>query len=406
MAVTIAVQSIEVLVNSEKKCDVTFGENSLETDCDKIEITSVKIEQQIEVIDLKVLFDNFCNLEAIVIQKCQQISFTEYFLANSSVKRFVANKNCCQKIHPYGFSESKYLEELDLAGNSLTVIRKTTFQRSMKLKFINLSRNKITNVEPETFDCPALESVNLHGNKIKSINGLLFTSKLSSLNLSSNEIERIDGDSFGQLEYLEILDLSHNKINGVASTAFKRLSEFQLDLRDNPCYKGSEIIPKFNEKAIKECIRSYENTNQVDNQYKVIRTAAPKDHGSDDSCVVVNSKNRSKMIVIFIKFTMGALLATILILMGIMLVRRIQLARNQKSELPMVTVLRRNRFKHARPNNSNVHENAGKHNARPLKSSQDKKLVYANLDFAHNAGSNPTTVKNYQKTSYVTIQKP
>jgi len=79
-----------------------------------------------------------------------------------------------------------------------------------------------------------LEILDLSHNKIKQFDSPIFANlkKLKELRINSNQIEKIDSNLFQNLENLEILDLSDNKIIQLDSAVFanlKKLKELRVD---------------------------------------------------------------------------------------------------------------------------------------------------------------------------------
>jgi Leucine-rich repeat (LRR) protein len=61
---------------------------------------------------------------------------------------------------------------------------------------------------------------------------------LKKLSLESNQINRIEFNSFWGLENLEELNLCHNKLTRIESNSFRHLSKLKvLDLTINPIYE-------------------------------------------------------------------------------------------------------------------------------------------------------------------------
>ncbi|XP_061642375.1 leucine-rich repeats and immunoglobulin-like domains protein 2 isoform X1 [Phyllopteryx taeniolatus] len=133
------------------------------------------------------------------------------------------------------------LEMLDLTSNSLSELRAGGFP-SMQLKYLNLSNNKISILEPGCFDnisssllvlklnrnrltvlpskvfkLPSLQFLEMKRNKIKIVDSLTFKGmdSLRSLKLQRNGITKLmDGAFFGLIS-MEELELEHNNLTEV-----------------------------------------------------------------------------------------------------------------------------------------------------------------------------------------------
>ena len=122
---------------------------------------------------------------------------------------------------------STRLHTLDLSSNALESIglstignagkmMDTTFPSMPVLKHLNLSKNEIVRLEEMAFHLlPMLESVDLSHNRIVRIQGFESSLNLKSLLLQNNRIRVIEG--IGQLRCLEALNLSNNNISNIVA---------------------------------------------------------------------------------------------------------------------------------------------------------------------------------------------
>ncbi|XP_072300081.1 toll-like receptor 5 [Eucyclogobius newberryi] len=106
------------------------------------------------------------------------------------------------------------VQVFDLAGNHIFSLQEAVFSPLTNAKIINVSNNKINQINPNAFS------------------GLQNT--LRMLNLSSNLIGEIDSHTFDNLTDLRVLDLSFNHIGALGHRAFSGLPSLKmLDLRGN-----------------------------------------------------------------------------------------------------------------------------------------------------------------------------
>ncbi|XP_061793639.1 leucine-rich repeats and immunoglobulin-like domains protein 2 isoform X1 [Nerophis lumbriciformis] len=133
------------------------------------------------------------------------------------------------------------LETLDLMSNSLSELKAGSFP-SMQLKYLNLSNNKISVLEPGCFDnvsssllvlklnrnrltslpskvfrLPSLQFLELKRNKIKIVDSLTFkgTDSLKSLKMQRNGLTKLMDAAFFGLISMEELELEHNNLTEV-----------------------------------------------------------------------------------------------------------------------------------------------------------------------------------------------
>lgn len=89
------------------------------------------------------------------------------------------------------------------------------FSKHKTLKFIDLSYSFITQIADYTFSIKSLVELNLSGNNLTSIGGLVFNGAqaLEKIDLSYNMITVIDADTFSTLTTLHDLNISHNALH-------------------------------------------------------------------------------------------------------------------------------------------------------------------------------------------------
>ena len=182
------------------------------------------------------------------------------------------------------------LEEVDLSDSNLEEITGDAFESTPSLKMLNLSKNRIRRIDPNsfrvlgrslsslninnglrmrTFPCTILAPLNslinlnlmnndidsfsrpedcfnslihvqnvaLDFNSLKSLSTDLFkplSSELVSLSLSFNKITQIDSGTFNELDSLQSLDLSYNHIRKLETLSFANLRNIRsINLEGN-----------------------------------------------------------------------------------------------------------------------------------------------------------------------------
>uniref|UniRef100_A0A3P8WYX9 Slit homolog 1b (Drosophila) n=1 Tax=Cynoglossus semilaevis TaxID=244447 RepID=A0A3P8WYX9_CYNSE len=127
-------------------------------------------------------------------------------------------------------------EELRLNNNDLSVLEATgAFKGLTQLKKINLSNNKISDIEDGAFD-GASSAVELHltANHLESVRGSMFRGMegLRMLMLRNNKISCIHNSSFTGLTNVRLLSLYDNQLRTILPGAFDTLPN--LNLLANP----------------------------------------------------------------------------------------------------------------------------------------------------------------------------
>ena len=126
-------------------------------------------------------------------------------------------------------TQSKYLQEVDLHNNTLSVLAPGLFDDLQHLLVLNLSRNEIGNdwLTPETFSSLVrLVALDIAHNRLTKLEGAVLNplTSLQILDLSNNRIHTIHGNTFLSQVNLHSLKLSYNIINDIHIEALAGLS--------------------------------------------------------------------------------------------------------------------------------------------------------------------------------------
>ncbi|XP_074855427.1 slit homolog 1 protein isoform X3 [Carettochelys insculpta] len=129
--------------------------------------------------------------------------------------------------------------ELRLNNNDISVLEATGLFRQLRhLKKINLSNNKVMEIEDGAFDGAAsVSELHLTANRLESVRSGMFRglAGLRTLMLRNNRISCIHNDSFTGLRSVRLLSLYDNRISSIAPGAFDTLQSLStLNLLANP----------------------------------------------------------------------------------------------------------------------------------------------------------------------------
>uniref|UniRef100_A0A673MWE1 Slit homolog 1 protein n=1 Tax=Sinocyclocheilus rhinocerous TaxID=307959 RepID=A0A673MWE1_9TELE len=133
----------------------------------------------------------------------------------------------------------QYTAEIRLNNNEFTVLEATgIFKKLPQLRKINLSNNKITDIEEGTFEgASGVNELILTSNRLESVHyGMLKgLSGLRTLMLRSNKISCVNNGSFTGLSSVRLLSLYDNLITSMSPGAFDTLHSLStLNLLANP----------------------------------------------------------------------------------------------------------------------------------------------------------------------------
>lgn len=136
------------------------------------------------------------------------------------------------KVIPRGaFSNLTQVFKLDLQNNFIENIEHGLFQDS-SISVINLSYNKVNNIQVDKLDLPGLRKLIFTNNDISLMVPGCFHENLQYLNLDNNQIVEMEEGVLKPLENLKELILSNNKLNGIA-VSFSLPNLEKLDLSHN-----------------------------------------------------------------------------------------------------------------------------------------------------------------------------
>ncbi|KAJ8665425.1 hypothetical protein QAD02_007087, partial [Eretmocerus hayati] len=210
--------------------------------------------------------NNFANLEfsaLLHLPKLQELdvnsnvlgdNFTLSLSKETQLKRLKINKNRLTRIPDLSLA---YLTHMAISHNMISKIDKTALIKYPELQSLDLSGNKISSIQTNSFVAPKLKNLNLNSNQIETVEADAFEKlaslqelrlnknrlstlkdfikkldKLHILEVNRNEIRSIEALTFAGMKSLEMLQLKRNKIKTLNDGAFWELSnltELQLD---------------------------------------------------------------------------------------------------------------------------------------------------------------------------------
>ncbi|XP_003972277.3 slit homolog 1b isoform X2 [Takifugu rubripes] len=155
--------------------------------------------------------------------------------------RCEANVVDCSNLRLTKFPEHlpSFTEELRLNNNDLSVLEATgAFKGLLQLKKINLSNNKISEIEDGAFDgATSVVEIHLTANHLESVRGSMFKGMegLRMLMLRNNKISCLHNGSFTGLNNVRLLSLYDNQLNTILPGSFDALPNLStLNLLANP----------------------------------------------------------------------------------------------------------------------------------------------------------------------------
>lgn len=162
--------------------------------------------------------------------------FSTEGLQTSMLQSLTLRNNSITAFIDYERKKYPNLEELDLSMNELRWIQMGLFQRMRNLQTVNLSHNKILSLSSFRIP-PFVWHLDLSFNKIEELPSHHFLKSarnLMELDLSNNQINDIQPNTFVNLAHLGMLNLNGNKIRELRNHVFDGLKScYKIGLRDN-----------------------------------------------------------------------------------------------------------------------------------------------------------------------------
>ncbi|CAO1380110.1 unnamed protein product [Diamesa hyperborea] len=140
--------------------------------------------------------------------------------------------NKITEIEDKSFEKNTKLENLKLQGNDLLKISKNLFFGEFnELTELDLSFNGISSIEESAFNnLVALMVIDISQNCLKQLPSELFRKniQLTHVDLTYNEIKNIDTDLFSSKVEMEFIDLAHNQLDYAPNIAVKSIQSLIL----------------------------------------------------------------------------------------------------------------------------------------------------------------------------------
>ncbi|KAJ6642111.1 Leucine-rich repeat-containing G-protein coupled receptor 4 [Pseudolycoriella hygida] len=173
------------------------------------------------------IFSNHRFLEVFILSRNKWFEFPpdKSFLSSNSLERFECTSCGIVTIFNATFSELTKLKELNLSGNSLSVIQSAAFNTQRLLKNVNFDFNKLTTLPEELLTQTTVASLFMNHNSDFDFQPTVALAKSKYLNefhCNSCGISKIYDETFAELPNIESIFLNNNKISTVNSKMFEK----------------------------------------------------------------------------------------------------------------------------------------------------------------------------------------
>jgi len=162
----------------------------------------------------------------------------EAFVEQSKLQIVDLSRNELMFIEPNTFKKNRFLTTLSLANNEpLKLPDGGPFLNSKSLKVLDLSACNLSIIPPNAFrGIPNLEALYISQNKFKVLPLLQWVERLKILDLSHNYLTDLNSEVFSAYPKLVHLNLSYNKLSTLDTTVMSQLANVIIteDLKGNP----------------------------------------------------------------------------------------------------------------------------------------------------------------------------
>ncbi len=142
---------------------------------------------------------------------------------NISFKDWAEHNDATKKIKKADYRDSYILDLSELCLSDIDGLTDFLEKHGSKIDTINLSRNKISGLQPGVFsNCHQLQTVYLYYNQISGLQPGVFSNcpRLEAVDLSGNQISALQPGIFSNCPLLQRVYLSYNRISGLQPGVF------------------------------------------------------------------------------------------------------------------------------------------------------------------------------------------
>ncbi|KAF5753021.1 LRR receptor-like serine/threonine-protein kinase FLS2 [Tripterygium wilfordii] len=222
-------------------CDNLFGERFMcGFRCDSVvagtsRVTELALDQAGYAGSLGSISLNLPFLQTLDLSSNYFYGSIPYSLSNlTRLTRLVLSRNSFSGEIPSSIGSLASLEELYLDFNNLQGAIPSSFNGLVSLKMLEIQSNKLSGDFPELGSLKNLNSIDASDNSFSGQIQPKLPTSLIEISMRNNTLEGTIPETFKDLYFLQVLDLSHNKLSGsVPSLLFTHPSLQQLTVSFN-----------------------------------------------------------------------------------------------------------------------------------------------------------------------------
>ena len=174
------------------------------------------------------IFDDLFDLTQLYIYNNQLTTLEPgVFRSLGDLKQLTLHMNNIPWVGTRTFEGLTTLTRLGLSNNRIETLESNCFKNLVSLKWLDLSFNNLTALPPDLFSSlVSLETLLLRNNFLYQFNSEAFNkfnNSLSTVDLTSNQLDNLDGNIFKLTPNLTLLMLTENPLKQVLQTTFIHL---------------------------------------------------------------------------------------------------------------------------------------------------------------------------------------
>ena len=167
-------------------------------------------------------------------------------LAGVPLRTLLLGNNTLSSLPANTFAGQKQLEELSLAGNLLTgeQLQPELAEDLLSLLHLDLTANMLAVLSPAFLEAlPSLQVLKLADNRLSNLQMPPSLIQLTELDMSGNELVKVEAEGLVGLEALTHLNLADNQLQSIHSATFRNASSILvLDLSNNQLMELPESL--------------------------------------------------------------------------------------------------------------------------------------------------------------------
>ena len=184
---------------------------------------------------------------------------SHWLLGCDNIRDIIIQNSQLKQLPEDLFHYSNQVENINFDYNYIKKLPQNIFKGLKNLKDMSLKHNLLVRIEKPMFNGLQLRSLDLSHNKIKEINLLHTHNSVVNVDLSYNKLTTSEFGEYGTFDRLEMLNLSHNKIENIYHGIWIAYLSLKHLILHNNLFSGSIKLEKAKSMNLDLSFNSIEN---------------------------------------------------------------------------------------------------------------------------------------------------